>query len=137
MKIVSKIGKVSYPVGKVYTFISDFKNFNNFIPDDKVSNWEADNDTCSFSMDMLGKVGLKIVEREKDSLVKISSDPGKSQYNFHLWIQLKEASEMDTRIKITMEPLLNQVMLAMVKSPLKSFVDSLIDEIEKFEFESQ
>lgn len=135
MKIESKIGKSPHSTASIYSFVSDFRNFNTFIPEEKVSNWEAEIDSCSFSMEMLGKVGLNIVERQTDEMIKIASDPTISQYNFNLWIQLKEVSESDTRIKVTIEPLLNQIMLSMVKKPLKSFIDSLVDEIEKFEFQ--
>src|SRR6056297_1462119 len=124
MKIESKTGKSPYPVNNIYRFISDFRNFNNFIPADKVSDWQADTDHCSFRIDMLGKVRLTINEKEEGKLVKIISDPEVSQYNFNLWIQFKEIAENDTRIKVTIEPLINQVLKAMVKSPLKEFVDS-------------
>jgi hypothetical protein len=83
-------------------------------------------------MDLLGKVALSIVEKTPHQLVKVSSDPSVSQYNFNLWIQLKEVQPGDTRLRITIEPLINKVMLGLVKSHLKNFVDSLIDEIETF-----
>ena len=137
MKIESKTGKAAHPASSIYNFIADFRNFDNFIPADKVSDWQADIDHCSFRIDMLGKVRLTINEKEKGKLVKIISDPEVSQYNFNLWIQFKEVAEKDTRIKVTIEPLINQVLKAMVKSPLKEFVDSLIDEIEKFNFPDQ
>jgi len=88
-------------------------------------------------MDLLWKVALSIVDKEKGKLVKISSDPSVSQYNFNLWVQLKEVDANDTAIRITIEPLLNKVMLSMVKSHLKNFVDSLVDEIEKFSMPDQ
>ncbi|MEX0988035.1 MAG: SRPBCC family protein [Bacteroidales bacterium] len=137
MKIESKTGKTNYPAVHVYHFISDFRNFKNFIPADKVTEWQADSNTCSFRMDLLGKISLDIVEKEPVKLVKISSNPKVSQYNFNLWIQIKEVSESESRIKVTIEPKLNQVLLSMVKSPLKSFVDSLVDEVEKFQFPGQ
>ncbi|MCF8226766.1 MAG: hypothetical protein K9J30_12885 [Bacteroidales bacterium] len=136
MKIESKIGSVRSPAQKVYDFIADFRNFNNVIPADKISGWEADQDSCRFKMDMLGNVKLNIIEREPEKLVKIASDPDTSQYNFTLWIQTKQVQTDDSRVKVTIEPNINQVLLGMVKSPLKQFVDSLIDEIEKFDFQS-
>jgi hypothetical protein len=36
----SKVGKVSLPSEKIYNFISDFNNLKNYIPADKLSNWE-------------------------------------------------------------------------------------------------
>ena len=137
MRIESKTGKAACPASSIYSFIADFRNFDNFIPADKVSDWQADKDYCSFRIDMLGKVRLTINEKEEGKLVKIISDPAVSQYNFNLWIQFKEVAENDTRIKVTIEPMINQVLKAMVKSPLKEFVDSLIDEIEKFDFPDQ
>lgn len=134
MKIESKVGSSVYSDNKIYEFITDFRNFNNFIPREKVSDWQADIDHCTFSMSMLGKVGLNIVERDPVKLVKISSDSSISQYNFNLWIQIKGVETGGSKIKITIEPLLNQIMLSMVKSPLKSFIDSLVDEIESFRF---
>ncbi len=137
MRIESRTGRKEYPAIELYSFIEDFRNFNNFIPQDKVSDWKADADHCSFRMDLLGKVALSIVDKEKGKLVKISSDPSVSQYNFNLWVQLKEVDANDTAIRITIEPLLNKVMLSMVKSHLKNFVDSLVDEIEKFSMPDQ
>ncbi len=134
MKIESKTGSSVNRVADIYTFISDFRNFNNFIPADKVSDWQADKDHCSFRLDMLGKFKLDVIEKEENKLIKITSDPKLSQYNFNFWIQLKEQAEDDTRIKITIEPLINQFLMSMVKSPLKAFADSLIEEMENFEF---
>jgi hypothetical protein len=136
MKIESRIGKSMVPVDRIYKFASDFRNFNNFIPEDKISNWKADEDECSFSADMIGNVKLQIVERETNKLIKITSDPAVNQYNFNLWLQFKEQNSDDTRIKITIEPLVNKFLLPMVKGPLKSFVDSLVDEIENFDFKT-
>lgn len=134
MKIESKTGCSASPASNIYTFISDFRNFNNFIPADKVSDWQAEKDHCTFRLDMLGKFKLDIIEKEENKLIKITSEPGQSQYNFNLWIQFREMAHDDTRIRITIEPLINQFLMSMVKSPLKEFADSLIEEMENFEF---
>ena len=43
-------------------------------------------------------------------------------------------AEADTRVKITLEPHVNSFVLPMIKSPLKEFVDGLIDKLESFSF---
>jgi len=134
VKIESKIGSSAFPANIIYDFISDFNHFRNFIPIDKISDWKADTDTCSFNMSMLGNIALKITEKDPGKLIKITSDPAKSSYNFTLWIQIKEIAADESRIKLTIEPQLSKVMLSMAKTPLKNFIDSLVDEIEKFEF---
>lgn len=135
MKIESKIGKAEYSSERIYNFIADFRNFNNFIPEDKVSNWSAEKDKCSFKIDMLGNIGLYMLEKQPHKLIKICGDPAvKQQHDLTLWIQIKEIAENDCRIKVTIEPKVNQIMLSMVKGPLKKFVDQLVDEIEGFTF---
>lgn len=84
-------------------------------------------------MDGIGTAGMRIIEREPNKLIKITSE-GSTPVNFFLWIQLKKIDEQDTKIKITVEPMVNPIMLGMVKKPLKSFVDSLIDQVEGFSF---
>ncbi len=134
MKIESKIGKSATGSEKIYNFITDFRNFKNIVPQDKVSNWQADQDSCSFKVDVVGKIKMRIFEKEPCSMVKIISDPAVSQYNFTMWIQIKEVGDTDSRVKITLEPEINKVLIPMVKTPLKQFVDSLIDQIEIFDF---
>ncbi len=134
MKIESKIGKSNFSDAKIYAFIADFRNFQNIIPRERVSDWEADEDSCSFKIDPVGKIGMKVIEKEVNKLIKVSSDPTISQYNFTMWIQIKGLEQDDSRIKITIEPEVNKMLLPMVKAPLKQFVDSLVDKIETFDF---
>jgi hypothetical protein len=67
-------------------------------------------------------------------LVKMSSDPEFSKYQFTIWIQLKKVALDDTRIKITIEPLVNKMLLPMVKIPLKKLADGIVDKMESFDF---
>ncbi len=133
MKIESRIGKILNNDEKIYRFISNFNNFKNFIPADKVSDFESTEETCSFAVSGIGKAGLKIIEKEPNKLIKIANDET-TPMSFFLWIQLKQVAENDTRIKITIQPEVNMMMKAVVKKPLKEFVDKLVDQIETFPF---
>lgn len=134
MKIESKIGKSEYSDQEIYSFISNFNNFKDLLPEGKVSAWESSEDECSFNVDPLGRTGLRMVEKNPNSLIKISSRPEFSKYQFTIWIQLKKVTETDTRIKVTVEPHVNQMMLPMLKIPLKKFVDTLVKKMESFDF---
>ena len=134
MKIESKTGRSEYPETTIYNFITDFNNFKNLIPREQVTDWESTEESCTFKIDPVGKTGLKIVEKVPSKLVKISSVPELSQYDFSIWIQLVSSGESETKIKITIEPRVNEMILQFVKSPLKQFVDGLIDSLEKFDF---
>ena len=132
-KIESKTGKIKHNDERIFNFLSDFNNFEQIVPKDKVSDWSSTGDSCSFKVVGIGSAGMKIIEKEANKLIKITSE-GESPVSFSLWIQLKKIDDWDTRIKITVEPQINPVMLGMVKKPLKSFVDSLIDQVESFPF---
>ena len=132
-KIESRIGVIKESEEKIYLFLSDFNNFRNLVPQDSVKNWESTGDTCSFDVEGIGPVGLKIIEKEPNKLIKITSD-GKKPVPLLVWIQIKEVTEKDSRIKITADVDVNPLMAAMVKSPLKSFVDSLVSQAEKMKF---
>lgn len=134
MKIESKIGKSEASEQQIYSFITDFNNFKELIPGDRVSDWKSSEDRCTFHVDPVGKTGLMIIDREAHSLVKISTVPEISSYHFIIWIQLKNVAENDTRVRITIEPEVNKMLLPMIKSPLKQFVNGLIDKIEAFNF---
>jgi len=136
MKIESKTGTSACSDINIYNFITDFNNFKNLIPANQVTGWNSTRESCSFSMDPVGKTGFKIVEREPYKLVKVSSIP-ESKYAFNIWFQLVKSEPDQTRIRITIEPLINQMFLPFVKSPLKQFVDRLIDSIEQFDFSSE
>jgi hypothetical protein len=134
MKIESKIGKSASTDQLIYAFISNFHNFKDLLPADKVSGWEASEEKCSFQVDPLGRTGLMIIEKKPFSLVKMSSDPEFSSYQFSIWIQLKKVTSDDTRIKITIEPHVNKMMMPMLKIPLKKLADGIIDKMESFDF---
>lgn len=134
-KIESKVGKLQGSSEKIYSFLADFRNFSRLIPADKVKNWEAEENSCSFDVDMVGRTGLRIIEKEPFNLIKITGAEG-SKFDFFFWVQLKEMDPADTRIKLTIKADLNPMVKMMASKPLQSFVDSLVDQLEKVPFQS-
>lgn len=129
-KIESRIGIIRKPDVKVFNFLSDFTNFANLIPSGKVKNWTATHDSCSFNVDGIGQTGLKILEKTPYNLVKISSD-GITPVNFLLWINIDSKGVDSCEVKITIEPKVNPIMMAMIRSPLLKFINMLIEQMEK------
>ena len=133
-RIESKIGVVKQPAEKIFNYVSNFNNFNQLIPEDKVKDFESTENTCRFKVEGIGQAGLRIIEREPHKLIKISSDE-ETTFDLLLWIQIKEIKPGDSRMKITTEVNLNPMMASVVKKPLKKFVDTLIDQAEKLSFD--
>lgn len=133
-RIESRIGIIKQPAEKIYNYVSDFDHFRSLVPEDRVKDFESSGDTCRFTVDGIGSAGLKIVEKEPFKLIKISSDE-ETAFEFLLWIQIQEAAPGDSRIRITTEVKLNPMMAAMARKPLQKFVDTLVDQAEKLDFD--
>ncbi len=130
MKIESRVGKILTNIDKVYSLIADFNNLGKYVPQDKVADFVSDIDSCSFTIEKIGKFGMRIIEREPTKLIKIASDDS-VPFKFNLWIQLKNMAEADTRVKVTLKADLNPMMKMVAKKPLTTFVDTLVDRLEQ------
>lgn len=133
LKLESKIGETASSDKAVYDFLSDFNNFKDLIPADKVKNWESTSDTCRFQADVVGDIGFKIIEKEPYKLIKVTGDEN-SKFDFFFWVQLKPREGNGTWIKLTLHANINAMMQMMAKKPLKGFLDMLVDRICGFEF---
>lgn len=127
-KYESAIKVVKNSAEAVYGRLSDFTNFSAVIPQDKVKNWSATKDTCRFTVDQIGEMGLRIVERQENELVKYTAD-GETRFNFNLWVQMKGVAPYESRIKVTLKADINIMIKTMFGSKLQDFVDMLAKSI--------
>ena len=135
IKIESKTGIIKSSDETAYNFLSRFNNFQKFIPEDKIQNWEASEDSCHFTIEGIGETGMKIIEKEPFKLIKIAGEDS-SKIDFNFWIQLKQVAENDTRIKLTIQAHINPMFQVVVKKPLQNFLDTLVEHLEKLDFSS-
>ena len=129
LKVESKTGKISDSDEHIYNFLADFSNFNSLVSQDRMKNWKATADTCSFTLDGLGDIGMKIIEREPYKLIEVAGDET-SKFSYFFWIQLKKMDEMDTSVKLTIHADINPLVQMMAKKPLQKFLDLLIEQLE-------
>jgi carbon monoxide dehydrogenase subunit G len=123
----SKIVAISKRAEDIYGMLSDFRNFTPMVAQ-RVEEWQADEQSCSFKYQGKGPVGLRIVDREKNKTIKITGDDNLPM-QFFLWIQLKEVAPYDTRMKITLKAELNMMMRMMLGKKLEEGVNAMADGI--------
>jgi len=134
VKTESRIGIIKESDEKIFQFLADFNHFKSLIPADKIKDFESSGDTCRFTVEGIGELGLKVIEKDPHKLIKIGSDET-TPFEFLMWIQIKELGERDSRMRITVEVKINPMMATMIKKPLKTFVDTLIDQAEKISYD--
>ena len=132
-KYESKIKAVPYPKEKIFNFLSDFDHFGELVPKDKIKNWQSYGDHCTFEIDMIGKVGLRIVESTPFDTIKLSSE-GNTPVNFFLWVQIKEVEEADSRVKLTIKADMNPMIKMVAAGPIKKFLKILADSIASHKY---
>lgn len=130
----SDIKKSTYSSETIFNFLADFDHFGDLIPKDKITNWQSNGDSCRFTIDPVGEVGLRIVEKEEFKTIKYTAE-GKTPFNFFLWIQLKEVAEDDTRIKLTIKADMNPMIKMVASKPINKFLEVLSDAIAKHQYQ--
>ncbi|HLP05494.1 MAG TPA: hypothetical protein VK152_08710 [Paludibacter sp.] len=106
--------------------LNNLKKYEHLFPKtDKVKDIQFDTDSCSFVVDMFGKVGFRIVEREPFKTVKFKSE--NSPFEVMLWIQLKQVQENDTKLKLTVKADLPVMVKMMVDKKLKEGVNLIAE----------
>lgn len=131
----SEIKKVNSSAEDVYALVSDLSNielFKNRIPTGKITDLTFDANSCHFGISPFGKIGVKIVDREQNKTVKYAADH--SPVDFNMWIQLKEVSAQDTRLKLTVKADLNPLIKMMVSSQLQTMLNKLADALSKLPY---
>lgn len=125
-KYESKQQQIFKPAARIFPFISRFDMLTPALQD-KVEEWSATEDTCSFKVKGF-TVALRIVERVENKHIKIAGDDGVGiPVDFSFWIQLHEVSECDTRIRMVLHAELNMMMRMMVGSKIQGGLDKAVE----------
>ena len=127
-KFVSEIKRIPHKAEHIYGMLSDLSNLERVkdrIPAGKAKDFTFDSDSCSVSVDPVGKICFQIVEREPNQLIKFATT--NSPIPLHLWIQLKEVAEADTCMKLTVGAELNPFIKQMVAKPLQEAIDKMAE----------
>lgn len=129
----SSVKSVAYAPESIYNLLRDFNNFSDVIQNEKVKDWQSTTDTCRFTVEGVGEVGLRIVEREPFTTIKYTAD-GKTPFNFYLWVQIKEVAAQDSRIKLTIKADMNPMLKMVASQPIQKFLDMLAEAIAGHKF---
>ena len=114
------------PEALIYTVLSDFINFSPAL-EGKVEDWKVEGDSCSFKVKGI-TAGMKIVDRIPSNTIKIEGDQS-SPMPFTFWIQLKQVSVDDTRMRLTLHAKLNMMMKMMLGKKLQEGINKMADSI--------
>lgn len=108
---------------KVFAFLGDFRNFEELLPD-KVKNWRADENSCSFTIEGLSDMSMRIDGKYPCRNIHIVPD-GKAPVDFSLDYFFREKGDRRCDVSIVFMVALNPFMKTVASGPLQKFVDKL------------
>ena len=127
----SRTGKLTSNAEEVFDFVTDIRNFEQFIPKGNISNWNAEKESCSFNISMLGTVSVRLTEKEKFNRVVYMGDALKKN-DFSLTLDISDNFKKTADVKVKLNADLNPMMKMMATKPIGQFLEMLIIEMENF-----
>ena len=127
-EFTSEIKTIPYSEEKIYEVLSDLSNLEKVkdkIPQEKISDFSFDTDSCSFSVNPIGKIKFLIVDREPFKAIKF--EVAQVPIDVNMWIQLKETEPGVTKMKLTMKAALNPFLKPMLSKPLQDGINKAAD----------
>lgn len=129
----SPVKQIPYSQQRVYaklsnlSYLGDYTDMLEDLPQDKVKIEELhfDESSVSCSVSPIGKVELRIVERDDPKLVKYQATT--SPIPLTLWAQILPTAVEACKIKLTLSTELNFFMKGMLQKPLKEGLDKIAE----------
>ncbi|MBQ4173868.1 MAG: SRPBCC family protein [Prevotella sp.] len=135
-KFESSIRQIEYPQQIVFQGLSNLDNLSKVqdrIPEEKAKDLSFDNDSVSINVPPVGKITLRIVEREEPKTIKFETVESPLPFNF--WIQLLPVTETSCKMKLTIKAELNPFIKAMVSSHLQDGIEKIADVLQMIKYE--
>ncbi|MEE1070614.1 MAG: SRPBCC family protein [Paludibacteraceae bacterium] len=135
-KYESKIVSSTASAEQIYRVFSNLKNVErvkDLIPKDKIQEMEISENQIRIKVDGLGqKITIGIVDRIENDTIKFGLEGIPMDANF--WVQLKQLSENDTRIKLTLKADIPMMFKMMIGNKLQQGLDQAADMLAQFPY---
>ena len=135
-KYESKISSAPCSAQQIYRVLSDMRSLErvrDLIPQDKIQEMDIEPDRVKLKVDGLAqKITIAIVDRIENDTIKFGLEGIPMEGNF--WIQLKEVSPTDTRIKLTVKADIPFMFKFMVEKKLQTGLDQAADMLAQFPY---
>jgi len=136
-KYESKITSAPCSAQQIYRVLSNMQNLErvkDMIPKDKIQEMEIEPDHVRLKVDGLAqKITIAIVDRIENDTVKFGAEGIPMDANF--WIQMKEVSPTDTRLKLTVKADIPFMFKFMIEKKLQTGLDQAAEMLAQFPYQ--
>jgi carbon monoxide dehydrogenase subunit G len=130
MKLTSQEAQISASSTDVFTFLSDCQNIIHLLPQDKISDWKATTDDCSFKVQKMATIPLVVKERVTNSAIKMVSGQG-APFPFTLDIVIESVDENSCKGHLEFNGEVNTFLKMMIEKPMGNLFDYMSHKLQK------
>lgn len=127
-RIESDTVQIENSAENVFTYLSNFNNFQKLMPE-QVTNWQSTPDECTFTINGMATIGMKIIDKLPHNKINIRSN-GKVPFDFNLQVLLNEQGSNRSSGQLVFESELNPMLKMMVVKPLTNFFNILAQKMK-------
>ncbi|MDZ7741614.1 MAG: SRPBCC family protein [Bacteroidota bacterium] len=127
-KFTSENLAINNTTRNIFDFLSDFNNFEKLMPE-QVTNWKSSHSTCSFTIQGMADISMKIENTVQDEKVHMKSE--EAPFDFDMVSYLEKTETEQTNVRIELEAQINPMMLMMVKRPLQNLVNIMVEKLKE------
>lgn len=130
MKIDSDKALVNAPIQTVYDFLINSENIYHILPQDKVSDFKADQTSCSFKVQ--GGFEISLIQQQLNPNTSIVLKSGeKAPFAFTLTVHLKDIDGATTEGNMAFDGDVNMFMKMLVEKPLTNLFGYMTNRLQK------
>jgi len=127
----SRTGRPDCTPEELFSFVTDIRNFSQFIKGTAIEDLVIGKDACSFRIQPLGSMNIRITGKEPVRKVEYRGTAMGSN-DFHLLVEISKTETGKAEVGVTLNAELNPILKMMAAKPVDRFMETLIDEMEKF-----
>ncbi|MBP3613277.1 MAG: SRPBCC family protein [Bacteroidaceae bacterium] len=131
----SSVKQIPYSQERVYAKLEDLNNLEALkgkLPEDKVKEFTFDHDQATVDIPPIGKVTIKVVEREEPKCIKFEAVGSPIPVN--MWIQIIPDGSEASKMRVVAKAELNFMLRGMIEKPLKEGLEKIADTLAMVQY---
>lgn len=131
----SSVKQIPYSQERVYAKLEDLNNLEALkgkLPEDKVKEFTFDHDQATVDIPPIGKVTIKVVDREEPKCIKFEAVGSPIPVN--MWIQIIPDGSEASKMRVVAKAELNFMLRGMIEKPLKEGLEKIADTLAMVQY---
>jgi len=119
----------------LFLFLSDFKNFVEILPSDRVTDFKYSENECSFSIKGITPMTVKLSEKRPYEQIVFTSE-GLGKFNFVLRALFVGDADKDGECRVELSGDLNAFIKSMAEKPLTDLINTMSSKLSQLQVQS-